>query len=133
MNTKFKLTLALLAGVAIGVTAIQGLNAQIKPLAYLVTEIDVTDPAVYQTYVDRNSTIFTAGGGRWLVRGEKLVALEGDGLPPKRFAIGVFDTMEQAQAYRASTAYKEIVPMRDKSSKYRAFLAEGSISTTVGR
>jgi hypothetical protein len=82
MNTKFKLTLALLAGVAIGVTAIQGLNAQIKPLAYLVTEIDVTDPAVYQTYVDRNSTIFTAGGGRWLVRGEKLVALEGDGCRP---------------------------------------------------
>ena len=56
----------------------------------------------------------------------------GDGLPPKRFAIGVFDTMEQAQAYRTSAAYKEIVPMRDKSSKYRAFIAEGSVSTAVG-
>jgi uncharacterized protein (DUF1330 family) len=41
--------------------------------------------------------------------------------------------MEQAQAYRNSAAYKEIVPMRDKSSKYRAFIAEGSVSTAVGK
>jgi uncharacterized protein (DUF1330 family) len=133
MNTKFKLALAVLAGVAIGATAIQGLNAQTKPLAYLVTEIDVTDPAGYQTYLDRNTPIIAAAGGRWLVRGEKVVALEGDGPAPKRFAIAVFDTMEQAQAYRASAAYKKIVPMRNKSSKYRAFIAEGSVSTTGGK
>jgi hypothetical protein len=84
MNTKFKLALAVLAGVAIGATAIQGLNAQTKPLAYLVTEIDVTDPAGYQTYVDRNTPIIAAAGGRWLVRGENVVALEGDGPAPKR-------------------------------------------------
>src|SRR6266446_3651294 len=99
MNTKFKLTLAVLAGVPIGATAIQGLNAQTKPLAYLVSEIDVTDVAVYQTYVDRNTPIIAAAGGRFLTRGEKIVAL--DGPAPKRFAITVFDTMEQAQAYRA--------------------------------
>jgi hypothetical protein len=60
------------------------LNAQTKPLAYLVTEIDVTDPAGYQTYVDRNTPIIAAAGGRWLVRGENVVALEGDGPAPKR-------------------------------------------------
>ena len=67
------------------------------------------------------------------MRGENVVALEGDGPAPKRFAIAVFDTMEQAHAYRPSAAYKEIVPMRHKSSKYRAFIAEGSVSTTVGK
>jgi hypothetical protein len=41
--------------------------------------------------------------------------------------------MEQAQAYRVSAAYKEIVPMRNKSSKYRAFIADGSVSTTEGK
>jgi uncharacterized protein (DUF1330 family) len=133
MDTKLKLTLAVLAGVAIGATAIHGLNAQTKPLAYLVTEIDVTDAAVYQTYVDRNTPLVAAAGGRWLVRDEKVIALEGDGAAPKRFAIAVFDTVEQAQTKRASAAYKEIVPMRNKSSKYRAFIAEGSVSTTVGK
>ena len=131
MNTKFKLTLALLAGVALGVTAIQGLNAQAKPLAYLVAEIEVTDTAVFQTYGDRNTPIVQSAGGRFITRGEKMVAL--DGTAPKRFAIIQFDTMEKAQAYRDSAAYKEILSIRDRSSKYRAFLVEGSVSTTVGQ
>src|SRR6266851_5471503 len=98
MNTKFKLTLAVLAGVALGATAIQGLNAQTKPLAYIIAEVEVTDAAVYQTYLDRNTPILQAAGGRFLSRGEKIVAL--DGMAPKRVAIVQFDSMEKAQAYR---------------------------------
>lgn len=131
MTTKLKLTLALLASVALGVTAIQGLQAQTKPLAYIVTDIEVTDPAVYQTYVDRNTPIVAAAGGHFITRGEKIVSL--DGLAPKRFAITVFDSMEQAQAYRASAAYKEIIPIRDKSSKFHSFIVEGSVSSVVGK
>src|SRR4051794_34764577 len=98
MNTKFKLVLTLLGGVALGAGANQVLSAQTKPLAYLVAEVDVTDPAAYQTYVDRNTPIAAAVGGRFITRGETLAAL--DGAPPKRFSIQVFDSMEQAQAYR---------------------------------
>jgi uncharacterized protein (DUF1330 family) len=63
------------------------------------------------------------------------IRLVAGGMVPRvqRFAIAVFDTMEQAQAYRASAAYKEIVPMRNKSSKYRAFIADGSVGTTGGK
>jgi uncharacterized protein (DUF1330 family) len=131
MNTKFKLTLAVLAGVALGVTAIQGLNAQTKPLAYIIAEVEVTDAAVYQTYLDRNTPIVQSAGGRFLSRGENQVAL--DGTPPKRFAIIQFDTMEKAKAYRDLAAYKELIPMRDKSSKYRSFIVDGSVSGTLGR
>jgi uncharacterized protein (DUF1330 family) len=131
MNTKSKLTLAVLAGVALGATAIQGLNAQTKPLAYYVSDIDVTDAAVYQSYLDKNTPLIQAMGGRFLTRGGKIVAL--DGTPPKRFAIAVFDSMEKAQAYRDSAAYKEIIPIRDKSSKFHSFLAEGSVSGTLAR
>jgi uncharacterized protein (DUF1330 family) len=131
VNTKLKLTLALLAGAALGVTAIHGLEAQTKPLAYIVTDIEVTDPAVYQTYVDRNTPIVAAAGGRFITRGENIVGL--DGPAPKRFAITVFDSMEQAQAYRASAAYKEIMPIRDKSSKFHSFIVEGAVSSVVGK
>jgi uncharacterized protein (DUF1330 family) len=131
MNTKLKLTLALLAGVALGVTAIQGLEAQTKPLAYIVADVEVTDPAGYQTYVDRNTPIVAAAGGRFITRGEKIVPL--DGPAPKRFAIIAFDSMEQAQAYRASAAYKDTIAIRDKSSKYHSFIAEGSVSSVVGK
>jgi len=131
MNSKIKLTLAVLAGVVLGATAIQGLNAQSKPLAYIIAEVDVTDAAVYQTYVDRNTPIVQSAGGRFLSRGENLAAL--DGMAPKRFAIFQFDNMEKAKAYRDSAAYKELIPVRDRSSKYRSFIVEGSVSGTVGR
>jgi uncharacterized protein (DUF1330 family) len=131
MNSKIKLTLAMLAGVVLGATAIQGLNAQTKPLAYIIAEVDVTDAAVYQTYVDRNTPIVQSAGGRFLSRGENLAAL--DGPAPKRFAIFQFDNMEKAKAYRDSAAYKELIPVRDRSSKYRSFIVEGSVSGTVGR
>ena len=131
MNSKLKLTLAMLAGAALGATAIQGLNAQTKSLAYIVAEVDVTDAAMYQTYADRNTPIVQSAGGRFLSRGENLIAL--DGQAPKRLAIFQFDNMEKAKAYRDSAAYKEIIPMRDKSSKYRSFIVDGSVSGTLGR
>jgi uncharacterized protein (DUF1330 family) len=131
MNTKTQLALAVLAGVAFCGTAIQGLNAQSKPPAYIIAVVEVTDPAVYQTYLDRNTPLVAAAGGRYLSRGEKIVAL--DGAPPKRFAIIAFDSMEKAQAYRDLPAYKEIIPLRDKGAKFRAFIAEGSVSGTLGK
>jgi hypothetical protein len=77
MNKKTQLTLGLLAGVGLCSAAIQGLNAQSKPLAYIVAEVEVTDPAVYQTYLDRNTPLVVSAGGRYLSRGEKIVALDG--------------------------------------------------------
>lgn len=130
MNTKNQLTLAALAGVALCVTAIHGLNAQSKPLAYIIAEVEVTDPAAYQTYLDRNTPLVASAGGRYLSRGEKIVAL--DGAPPKRFAIA-FDSMAKAQAYRDLPAYKEIMQLRDKGAKFRSFIVEGSVSGTLGK
>jgi uncharacterized protein (DUF1330 family) len=129
MNIKLKLTLAMLAGIAIGATAIQGLNAQSTPPAYVIFEVEVTNPEGYQTYLDRHTPIVQSAGGRFLTRGEKLAAL--DGPAPKRFGIIQFDSMAKALAYRE--AYKVLIPIRDSSSKYRSFLAEGTVSGTLGK
>ncbi len=48
------------------------------------------------------------------------------GEPPKRAVIAVFDSLEKAQALRDSPAYKELIPVRDKASKYRAYIVEGA-------
>jgi uncharacterized protein (DUF1330 family) len=130
MNTKLKLTLAVLAGATLGALAIQGLNAQTNPPAYIVVEVDVTDPVKYQEYVNLNTPIVANAGGRFLSRGENQTAL--DGTPPGRFAIIAFDNMDKANAYRELPAYKAIVRMRDESSKYRSFLVDGIVSGTVG-
>ena len=47
MKTHYTVALAMLAGAAIGATAVNGLHAQAKAPLYLVSEIDVTNPEAY--------------------------------------------------------------------------------------
>jgi len=124
MKSNYRLVLALLAGTALGATAIQGLHAQAKPPAYLIFEVDVTDPALYKTYIEHGGALLKSFGGRYLARGEKTDVFAGE--PPKR-VVGIiaFENMEKVQTFRDSAAYKEIAPIRDKSSKFRGFIVEG--------
>ena len=45
MNSKYQIALAALAGAALGAVAVQGLHAQAKPKAYIVTESELLDAA----------------------------------------------------------------------------------------
>jgi uncharacterized protein (DUF1330 family) len=47
------------------------------------------------------------------------------GAPPKRITLVQFESYEKAQAFFNSDAYKQLVPIRDKSSNFRAFVVEG--------
>jgi hypothetical protein len=47
MNTRIKVAVGVLAGVALGALAVEGLHAQAKPPVYYVAEIDVTNPEAY--------------------------------------------------------------------------------------
>ncbi len=123
MRTMLKLAFATLAGTAIGGLAIQAIHAQSKPPAYFVAEIDVTDPDVYKTYVERNTSVVNTYGGRFLVRGGKTIAMDGE--PPKRVVIIAWENEDKARAWYSSAAYKEIIPIRDKAAKFRGFIAEG--------
>jgi uncharacterized protein (DUF1330 family) len=126
MKSTYKLTIALIAGAVLGGVAIQWLHAQAKPPVYVVAEIEVTDPATYQTYVDRNGALVQSFGGRFLARGGKTEAIAG--LPPRqRTAIYTFESMEKMQAWRDSPQYKELIAIRDKSSNFRSFAVEGTI------
>lgn len=94
------------------------------PPAYLVVEAEVIDPSAYNDYENKAAKIIKSFGGEFIVRGGKTIASAG--LPPKRIAISIFPTMEKAEAFQNSEAYKEIIPVRDKASKYRAYIAGGS-------
>ena len=123
MRTMLTLTLATIAGIAIGALAIQATQAQSKPAAYFVAEIDVTDPGVYKTYIERNTSVVNTYGGRFLVRGGKTTSMDGE--PPKRIVIIAWDNEDKARAWYTSAAYKEIIPIRDKAARFRGFIAEG--------
>jgi len=125
MNTKFKLTLAVLAGAALGATAIQGLHAQAKPPVYQIVEIDVLNQEVYvKDYAPKAQAAIKASGGKFLAAGGKTTSIEGD--PPKtRIVLQQWDSVEQIQAYRNSAAFKDLLPLREKLAKFRSFTVEG--------
>jgi hypothetical protein len=62
MNSKYKIALALVAGTALGAAAVQGLHAQAKPKAYLVTETEVLDAAALAAYTPQAQAAVKAAG-----------------------------------------------------------------------
>jgi uncharacterized protein (DUF1330 family) len=124
MKPIFLIIAAGVTGVLTGAAAIQTLHAQAKPPAYLISEIEVTDAPTYQTYVDGVNPVIAKHGGKFIVRGGKTLSVAGD--PPKRVAVAIFESMDQAAAFEADPAYKALIPIRDKSSKYRGYIVEGA-------
>jgi uncharacterized protein (DUF1330 family) len=118
--------LAALIGAGVGAGAVTGIKAQNKPRAYIVIEVEVTgDRETYMhDYVAHVQATLDLFGGRFLVRGGKTVATEGD--PPKgRIAIVVFDSFEKAQAFRNSPEYLKIYPVPERFTQSRQYIVEG--------
>jgi uncharacterized protein (DUF1330 family) len=131
MKTCYTVALSMVAGAALGATAIQGLHAQAKPPVYIVTEIDVTNPQAYgKDYAPKAQAMIKAAGGRQLAIGgagganaAKLTAL--DGHAPKRAVVQVWDSMEKIQAWRDNPEWKELHKTGEKYAKFRSFAIEG--------
>ena len=115
MNTKFKFALAVVAGAALGAAAVQGLHAQAKPKAYLVSESEIVDAAAAAAYGPAVQAAQKAAGGRSFRTTGKIVATVGTA--PQRVGISEWDSLEQAQAWFNSPARKKLEPQRDKAIK----------------
>jgi uncharacterized protein (DUF1330 family) len=93
--------------------------------AYVIGEIDVTDPAVYEDYRKQVLAVVTKYGGKFLVRGGKVDSKEG-GWAPKRIVVLEFPSMEQAQKFYHSSDYAPLIKLRQKASKGKLILVEGA-------
>ena len=125
MKTNYKLTLAALAGISIGVAVVKANDAQqVKtPPAYVIAEVDVTDPTAFQKYADRVPETLAPYGGHYLVRGGKIQAVEGEAVT--RVVVILFDSAEKAREWYDSPAYRAIKPIRQSAAKSRIFIVEG--------
>ena len=116
MNTKSKIALAVVVGVALGAAAVQGLHAQAKPKAYTVTELQTLDPKLAGDVAERIAKAQVAAGGHnFKTGGGKVTAMEGSA--PQRVAITEWDSLEKAEAFFKSKAWTDMAPDRDKALK----------------
>lgn len=93
--------------------------------AYLIGEIEVTDPAAYEDYRKQVGATVAKYGGRFVVRGGKVQALEG-GWSPGRIVALEFPSMEQAQKWYRSPEYAPLIALRQRASRGKLILVEGA-------
>jgi uncharacterized protein (DUF1330 family) len=119
-------TLTMVAGMAIGGVAVQGLHAQARPPIYEIAEIDVTNTDAYlKDYLPRIRAARENGGGKVLAASAGITQLAGS-TPPQRVGIVVWESLEQLQAVRASSEFKAARAIGKKYATFREFAVEGS-------
>jgi uncharacterized protein (DUF1330 family) len=92
--------------------------------AYLIAEVEVTDPAAYEEYRKRVPATIEQYGGRYLVRGGATESKEG-GWAPSRLVILEFPSMAQARRWYDSPEYTPVRAIRQRASKSKLIFAEG--------
>ena len=93
--------------------------------AYLICMVRVDDVETYKKYTARTPALIQKYGGRFLVRGGAVEAIEG--APFKdRLVVLEFASKEAARRFYNSPEYQEIIGHRHQSSESRFLLAEGT-------
>lgn len=93
--------------------------------AYVIAEVNVTDPGLYDEYRKLVPATVQKYGGRFAVRGGAVESKEG-GWAPKRIVVLEFPSMEQARAWYHSPEYAPALALRLKAANARLILVEGA-------
>jgi uncharacterized protein (DUF1330 family) len=118
------LVLAALGGLIIGSAMTFAASAQKALPAYFIAESVVTDPQADSAVIARLPATTEAHRGRYLARGGRIVGFGGE--PPRRVVIVAFDSMAQAEAWRADPQVKALEKERQKiGTTLRLYAVEG--------
>ena len=92
--------------------------------AYIVADIDITDPAAYEGYKPLASAALEKHGAKILVRGGTVEPKEG-GWAPKRLVVIEFPSMAALKRFYDSPEYTKAKAIRQKASKSKMVFVEG--------
>jgi uncharacterized protein (DUF1330 family) len=93
-------------------------------VAYVMAEVNVTNPEGYKEYAALVPATIAQHGGKFLVRGGASEPLEGE-WPQRRRVIIEFPSMEAAKRWFASPEYAKPMALRRANSEGRLLLMEG--------
>ncbi len=92
--------------------------------AYVLAQLNVHDPEGFGRYRDRVAPLIEKFGGRYLVRGGEVKALEGE-LSAPRLVIIEFEDRAAAERWYYSKEYQEILPLRLNHADGTAVIVDG--------
>ncbi len=92
--------------------------------AYIIADVDVTDPQQYEAYKRWSSAAIQAHGAEVLVRGGAVTVLEGD-WQPSRIVVLRFPSVEAARAFHDSPEYRRAREARAGAAVMRLIAVEG--------
>lgn len=94
------------------------------PSAYIIANVQVTDPVQYEQYKRLSSLAMQAHGAEVCVRGGAVEVLEGD-WQPDRVVILKFASVAAAKAFNASAEYEQARTARQGAAVMRMVVVEG--------
>ena len=92
--------------------------------AYIIANVDVTNPEQYEEYKKLSTIAMKAHGAEVCIRGGKVEVLEGD-WSPSRMIVLKFPSVEAAKAFNSSVEYSAARKSRQGAAHMRMVLVEG--------
>jgi uncharacterized protein (DUF1330 family) len=92
--------------------------------AYVIFDVEVTNPALYEDNKQLATPTVTQFGGKYIARGGKAEIMEGD-WSPARLVILEFESVEQARKWHNSPEYSQAKELRQRASVSKVVLVEG--------
>jgi uncharacterized protein (DUF1330 family) len=100
------------------------MNMEAAMAAYVIYEGEVLDPPRYDEYKAKGAESIHAAGGKYVVRGGEVDALEGEP-PAGRIVVLEFPSRQAALAWYRSAEYTEIRKIRESAARARMFVVDG--------
>ncbi|HEY3175204.1 MAG TPA: DUF1330 domain-containing protein [Candidatus Polarisedimenticolia bacterium] len=92
--------------------------------AFVIVDIEITDPVRYEQYKKLAAPTVAAHGGRYVARGGRAETLEGT-RRPGRIVVLEFPTFQDARLWWDSDAYRPARDLRHACARTEMILVEG--------
>jgi uncharacterized protein (DUF1330 family) len=92
--------------------------------AYVIVDIDIHDPALYEEYKKYTPGSIAEFGGKFLVRGGEAHTLEGE-WKPSRIVVLEFPSVEKAKEWWDSPTYRKARDIRQRAAKTDMIIVQG--------
>ncbi len=92
--------------------------------AYVIVELEITDPAGYEDYKKLVPPTLAAYDGKFIVRGGAAESLEGS-WQPQRVVVLEFPSVARAKQWWSSSEYSAAKALRQRTAKTKLIVVEG--------